>query len=312
MSYRFRASQSVRANVRRVARDRLDDAIEALEAAARGDDVHEQVHRARKRAKQVRALTRLVRGSAPQLHDEVNTAIRDAARRVSALRDREALLETLDDVLAVDPIDGVEEAVATVRAVLEADRDQAVDHAVDEVEAALGAFRTVREGVGDWTVPDGPEAITGGFAKTYGRGRRALEAVREHATTEALHEWRKRVKYHRHHVELLEALWPPVTTVWEAQLHRLSDLLGDDHDLAVLRGVLEDRSDLDPDAVRVLAAVLDRRRAELQQDAVLLGRRLFALEPDVLTAQVATWWAAWQDEATAADLPHPLAPTSAD
>lgn len=305
MSFRVRASESVPVTVRRMARDRLDDAIEALESARRGDGLHENVHLARKRTKHVRALTRLVRGAAPDLHGEVNRLVRDAARLVSDLRDRQAVIETLDGLGEGEPLDGVTEAIGAVRPSLQDARDAAGDAATEDVERALGALLEVREGVQDWEVPDDVAALTGGFAKTYRRGRKRLADARRNPSTATLHEWRKRVKYHRYHVRMLEPVWPARLEVREDQLHRLTDLLGDDHDLAVLRGVLE-ADPVDGEAARTLTAVLDRRRAELQRAALPLGERLYAVPDDVMADQLAAWWTAWQEEAAMSTLPEAL------
>ncbi len=140
MPFHVRASESVTANVRRMARDRLDDAVEDLEAAVRGEDVHARVHEARKRNKHVRALTRLVRGVAPDLHDEVNATVRDAARLLSALRDREAVLETVAELAAHEDTDVVREAAAAVRGPFEQARDEAADGAQEDIDQALGMF----------------------------------------------------------------------------------------------------------------------------------------------------------------------------
>lgn len=312
MSFRVRASESVIANVRRMARDRLDDAVEDLEAAVRGQDVHANVHEARKRNKHVRALTRLVRGSAPDLHDEVNATVRDAARLLSELRDRDAVLETLDELVDHEGRADVADAAAAVRGPLEAARDAAAADAGADIDRALGMFAAVRDGVAAWEVPDDVEALTGGFARTYGRCRDRLADVQESPTTAALHEWRKRVKYHRYHLRILEPVWPRVWGARREAVHDLSDLLGDDHDLAVLRGVFEDGGAFDDGPVRTLVAVLDRRRAELQSAAVPLGERLFAPSPEAAVDELRACWTAWRRESARSCVPRPLSLAAAD
>ncbi len=98
----------------------------------------------------------------------------------------------------------------------------------------------------------------------------------------------------------------------EHDVHELSDLLGDDHDLAVLRGELDTRSGLDGGAVRTLAAVLDRRRGELQRAALPLGTRLFAAPTDALVDQLEACWRAWKEEAGLPPAPQALALATAD
>jgi hypothetical protein len=63
--------------------------------------------------------------------------------------------------------------------------------------------------------------------------------------------------------------------------HDLSDLIGEDHDLALLAQLANERRDRFPDATAAdeLAALVERRRAELQREARDLGRRLFRKKP---------------------------------
>ena len=103
--------------------------------------------------------------------------------------------------------------------------------------------------------------------------------------------------------------------MWGARreaVHELSDLLGDDHDLAVLRGELEARRKLADDAVRTLAAVVDRRRGELQRAALPLGARLFAQPTDAMVDQLGACWRAWREEAELSAAPRALALATAE
>jgi hypothetical protein len=63
--------------------------------------------------------------------------------------------------------------------------------------------------------------------------------------------------------------------------HELSDLIGEDHDLALLAQRANERRDRFPDATAPdeLAVLVERRRAELRRGALELGRRLFRKKP---------------------------------
>jgi hypothetical protein len=63
--------------------------------------------------------------------------------------------------------------------------------------------------------------------------------------------------------------------------HELSDLIGEDHDLALLAQRADERRDRSPDANAVdeLAALVERRRDELQRAALELARHLFRKKP---------------------------------
>jgi CHAD domain-containing protein len=61
-----------------------------------------------------------------------------------------------------------------------------------------------------------------------------MSACGKHPTVENFHEWRKRVKYYRYQLKLLRDFWKPVMEALRREAVKLSDDLGDDHDLAVL------------------------------------------------------------------------------
>jgi CHAD domain-containing protein len=70
---------------------------------------------------------------------------------------------------------------------------------------------------------------------SYRRGRQAFTRARGTREMEDLHAWRKRVKDLWYHERLLASTCGPTVRGHAKDLDRLSDLLGDDHDLAVLR-----------------------------------------------------------------------------
>jgi hypothetical protein len=91
-----------------------------------------------------------------------------------------------------------------------------------------------------------------------------------------------------HQLQLLEGAWTGSEKELVDQTHRLSRLLGEDHDLAVLRETLA----ADPLACgghRILKSVfvvIDRRREELEQQAFALGREVYKDSPKVFTSRI--------------------------
>jgi hypothetical protein len=82
----------------------------------------------------------------------------------------------------------------------------------------------------------------------------------------------------------------------------MGDLLGDDHDLAVLRQLLTDEPERfgDEGNQEVLLALIDRRRAELERESVLLGRRFFQDKPRQFARRWKGYWKTWRRVTTAA------------
>ena len=74
-----------------------------------------------------------------------------------------------------------------------------------------------------------------GLQRIYARGRRNFAAAYSLPSDEAFHDWRKQVKYLWYHTQILENIWPSVMQALVEELDQLGELLGQDHDLAVLR-----------------------------------------------------------------------------
>jgi CHAD domain-containing protein len=164
-------------------------------------------------------------------------------------------------------------------------------------------LRAARGHVKPWDAgPDDWSALLKGLKRVYRGGRRAHAAAAEDPSDEKLHEWRKQAKLLRYQLETLQPGWPEFLDNLVEQAHRLGGLLGDDHDLAVLRALLQEQPDLSGDDAtqELLLALIDRRRAELQEEALRLGRRFYPDKPGAFTDRLRECWEAWRAEAPAA------------
>jgi CHAD domain-containing protein len=107
---------------------------------------------------------------------------------------------------------------------------------------------------------------------------------------ETLHEWRKRVKYHRYHAALLTPTWPGPMRARRDELKTLSDVTGDAHDLAEFVELLEEERLLDAATTAAVRAAATDRRRDLETEARPLGERLFVEHPDDLVARFRGYW----------------------
>ena len=94
MAFRLNRPEPLDREVRRIVRERLESAAGAL--AQRDENLHEGVHDARKRFKEIRAVIRLARDSLGARAKMENAWYRDAGRSLSGLRDAQALIEACD------------------------------------------------------------------------------------------------------------------------------------------------------------------------------------------------------------------------
>jgi CHAD domain-containing protein len=294
MSYRIRPDATIRKNVRRLVRRELDRALAALDdPGALG--LQETVHDVRKRCKKVRGVLRLARPGLGAEYGRANAEVRDAARELSPLRDAHATLATFDELIASTQgeraaggaLDDVREAL-----VRRADEAERADASRALALAAEGLAR-VRDRVGRWSPDDDLAILLSGLSRNYGQGRRAYRASLADPSGEAFHEWRKRAKYGWYHVRLLQPVAPSALGPLAKRLKDLSDGLGDEHDLAVLRGmILASPADFGDGAEEAIA-LIDAVRGDLQDRCHRLGARLYAERPRAFGERVGGYWSAW-------------------
>lgn len=244
-----------------------------------------------------------MRHAAPAEFRRENAALRSAARALASERDRQATCEALDKLLAHAECEWGD-SVSRLRTLRQL-RDTIVDsHRQDSSAAHEDMLRHVTEELRTglarlkhWTAAaDDERIVISGFADSYRRARRALRAVLADPTGGRLHEWRKQIKYHRYQVRLFQHAWPAMLEVHCEELKRLTDLLGDDHDLVLVRQTLEEPAGKRrQEAIGELLELLERRRCELQAEAIPLGRLLFAEKPKRLTRRFKQYWCVYFD-----------------
>jgi CHAD domain-containing protein len=301
MPYRFLASETVQDGLARSAGEQVDRAVREIQDE--GLDRHQAVHQVRKRCKKIRGLLRLCRGAMPkQVFRTENAWYRDTARILSDARDSTALLETYDHLMETCAERVDRRAFAPVRRKLTLRRREVTDGG-DRIEEQLAqALSRLQEGgtrIASWSLAaNGFDALAGGLKKTYRRARKAMRKAREEPSVERLHEWRKRAKYHRYHNRLLRDLWRPVMAARRGELHKLSDHLGEDHNLAIFRETLVKEAERfeGVSGLEDLLALVDECRDELQAKAWLQGRRVLAEKPKHLVRRVRAYWDAWRAE----------------
>jgi CHAD domain-containing protein len=297
MAFQLNVNEPVGDGITRNVRLQIEKALKHLGAKRkphqRGVAENEAVFEVRKCFKKVRAALRLVRDElGNDVYHEENWCFRDAARPLTEIRDAGVLVETMDQLTphlakAIEP-----GAMAKIHEALLANQ-QDVTHRVLDQDKALAAVTEVATRqlakLADWKLKgDGWAALESGLRRVYREGPRALALASETTSVANLHEWRKQTKYLWHQLQLLDAAWTGSEKELVDQTHKLATLLGEDHDLAVLRETLA----ADPLAYgghRILKgvfAVIDRRREELEQQAFALGGEIYKDSPKVFTGRI--------------------------
>jgi len=298
MGYKLRP-QDPAAEVRKVARQGIDSAIEALSVPP--DERAEGVHQARKRFKELRALLRLVRKPLGDEFQRENHRLRDLGRALAESRDATAMLESWDALAKRFPDLFGEADFKQARRRLQARAQQAESGSSDldaRIDKVIDELKDARSCVESWPLQaKGFDLLAGGVKRTYADGCAELAKVRHDLSDEQLHQWRKRVKDHWYQTRLLTPSWPKLMKLRSDSLKDLADQLGDDHDLAVLTELMQAQPTLFGDeALRErLRTAIAERRSELQSGALKLGDEIYQEAPKALVARWQRYWDGAQD-----------------
>jgi CHAD domain-containing protein len=236
----------------------------------------QSVHEARRSLKKARAALRLLRpGLEPAAYRAENALLRDAGRSLAVLRDPKVLLDVLAALKQRDTAARHATALRRVTGALQSEEKRlARDGAV--VEAALATcVRLLEQSLARAERPDfleiGGKPLAKGLRRIYRKGRKALAQAHASRTPEALHEWRKQSKYLLNAMAMLPGKPKGRLKKTVRRAQELADRLGDVHDLDLLatraRGHAKDR--------RSLQALIGKRRAKLEKEALAVGRKLY-------------------------------------
>jgi len=300
MAFRLDVQQTVSESLRATVDGELAAAIESLsvvDPAKRPNAVHD----ARKHLKKARSALRLVRSAlgkrtARRLNDE----LREVAASLSDRRDADVLVATVESLhdrfagqLPAATFESLRARLAEQARGDERDADNAVQ--IDRLNGVRASLEAANVNRVKWST------VVAGIDRSYRRGRKRYEAA-DDAGTEDLHQWRKRTKDLWYHHRLIKDAHPTVVGAFAKDAHALSDLLGDDHDLAILRATIVHREpaaatapvDLEP-----VVDLIDEHRTEIQAECRRLARRVYAERPKAFARRTREYLRAFADEGRA-------------
>lgn len=301
MSYQLQPNESIPDGIRRIILAELDQARTYLTERPSDLSPDDAIHEARKCFKKLRAALRLVRNDIGEASfQQENTAIRDAGRLLSDLRDSYVLVATVDMLKEQYAAQLRSKALANIRQQLFARYQQVRTDMLedtDRLERVLSLLDEARPRLAALPISsNGPAAWRGGLRRVYRRGRRRMALAYQEPTSERFHEWRKRVKYFWYHLLILQPVWSAASeqhnkAQWDEQVSLLADYLGLEHDLAVLQDVVL-HEDIAPETAEreLLLALIAHERGRLQAQAKPLGQKIYAATPAVLVEQMVGFW----------------------
>ena len=304
MSFRFKLGEPFEEGVRRIVVDQI-----ARAQAQLGDKGYHAVavHETRKGLKRLRALLRLIR---PAIGEDAfrreNTQLRDIGLSLSGARDRHVLLETANK-LEGDAGMGRKGLIGGLRACIAAANGEGLPLSMQQAQDRLAEANDRLAAL--HIEGSGFDIVGAGLELSYRKARRAFAHAYDRPTDEAFHEWRKGAQAHWRQMTLLARAWPEYVGARASEARTLSQLLGDDHDLAMLVAFVhsEAATAISGEHSALIEKAARQRQAELREAARPRGDRLFAEPPKRLRRSVGAYW-----QAAAALKEHELDEATAD
>ena len=257
------------------------------------------MHDARRHLKRLRALYQLCREPlGKELCARETAILRDVARHLSAVRDVEVKVAALEVILQETQL-GQNAAVRKLHLAWMRERDRQVRLTssparvrglLDSLNAARRRFDLLPILEGDWHL------VAQALSRSYRRARNGFGAIKDQpADDERLHEWRKLVKILEYQLAVLRRMHRNVSGL-SRNLHRLTDCLGEEHDLFVLMTSLSESQAafLKTSSGRQVRTLIEKRRTKLKRRALKLGANFFGEKTPSFISRLHEWWDEWR------------------
>lgn len=295
MSCAIRPGEHLSHALKRVSRSELRKGRKALESSVPPGAVAENAHALRVATKKVRAIARLVEPVVGRKARRADRAIAGCAHVMATVRDADVAVRTFEKVRAALPVrmrsgtDGVRAALAE-RLRHEAQRMEAAGEGRRAMRKLRRALHQQQDGVARWTPDSDRWKVVGlGLEGCYRRARKSMHRAYREPNGDTFHAWRRAVKAHRYQLRLLSPLAPDELSPRAAELGRLAEWLGHEHDLTLLRRTLRaNRSWFGEEADTYYEVIrrIDQQRREQRMQAMPLGEQLFVERPGALARRM--------------------------
>jgi CHAD domain-containing protein len=297
--YHWKAAESVSEGLQRIVSQQLQLAVWQLSENAPSLD--EAVHEARKSLKKIRSALRLTRSLLGREYDKENGVLRDAGRKLSPVRDSQALIEMFDELNGKYREKLGNRSLVSVRDGLVA-RKKELSSGFQRKRVRGNVLKSLHEvaaRVKKWDLEEGDSRIVSqGFAGTIRRNRKACGDAYADLRPEGFHEWRKRAKDLRYQLGLLSKAWPPVLDGYGDAAKELESKLGDDHNLVVVRNTILEKPDNfgKEEDISAFLKIVEDHQQKLRSESRSLATRLYSEKPKYWRRRLDLCWSAWKQD----------------
>jgi CHAD domain-containing protein len=292
MPFHFKKSESPAKAVRRVCREHLGEALECLRKSRHSA----AIHGVRKEIKKLRALIRLVRGGISRGdYRKTEDALRRAADQLAAPRDARVMLQAFEQLAGGESARRFPKILKALQKNCRREARRFRDE--DSVAIAKKRLQKISRRCAKLKIEaSGWAAIEPGLQESYRRGRQACELARRQPTSENFHEWRKHAKNFWHQLRLVCPAWPAAARVLTDRLEQLGELLGEEHDLSLLKQFIATHCAEEAGEAAGLNRLIAASQKKLRAAALKLGSRLYAKTPLVICHRLGNYWNDWRGQ----------------
>lgn len=267
----------------RIISELLDQARRQLKTPQTDQDA--AIHEVRKCMKKLRSLLRLVR---PVIRKKrfraADRAVRDFSRRLGGARDStvvlatfEALVNHYSDYLSDRTVEPIRQSLTERQRLAQEQHLSSMDSAglVHDLKKLEKCFKRLD------LVQFSCDTLLDSAKACYREGRAALGVLHVDPSTENAHVMRKHVKYLWYQMRLLQKVDTAQVRQLLLELDELGELLGQDHDLAMLAETLQGSPGICCNSVccELVGGLIETRRIAILSAALQLADRVYARKP---------------------------------
>jgi hypothetical protein len=285
MRFRLDPHDPLARGIRRVARKETDVALAVIAHAHPFSEPN--VHALRKSLKRLRALMKLI-------EDPRRKRLRRSSLALASLRDVDVVRSTLKTLVSEEPRLMPAHTLTEVRQQLRRLHRERLKACVEDrtIKKVEKAVRDAASRLAEWRpAVRGFASCRPGLVRAHQRCRRALIRAASSGLDVDFHEWRKRLSVVRDHLVLI-APHGSETHAEALALDRAVTSLGDDHNLVVLREILERLSTEQRPVIDLgrLRRSLAKRQRDLQQAALTGASEICLRDSDDYASRIEAAW----------------------
>jgi CHAD domain-containing protein len=268
------------------------------------EDPEEAVHEIRRTFKKCRATLRMIRDPMGYaMYYRENRTLRDLQRLLSSARDTSVFCSLLDGLQERYPAHAVGSWWDKARKEALAQKELAFLNIRKEglIEQISLETQQAKERIGFYQLNGNDFGLVrGGVRRIYRQGRKISEhSYHADADPVLVHQFRKKAKYLQYQLNYLLPIFPRLMKATVKTLEKLTDTLGDYHDLHNVLIKLPAVAPRDRNSGKKLESLFDeleKEMAELLEKAGRSTRGLYAENPDQFIERIHSYWNIYADQ----------------